>query len=322
MKVAVTGGSGVVGAALVRHLVEAGDEVVATARSRASAETLERLGARPVEGEITDHTAMRAAFEGSEIVYHVAGVNENCSRNPERMHFVNIDGTRTVIRAAAAAGVRRLVYTSSAAVIGEPKGAVATEETPHRGHYLSEYEKSKHHAEQVAFAEKTPVEVVAVNPSSVQGPGRATGTGKLILQVLAGKLPVLVESTVSMIDIDDCARGHLLAARHGTPGERYLLSGFTTTVSEAVQMASRLLGRQVKARMLPIPVAWAGSAVIAGVSRLLGKQPMLCPEMVRVIAHGHHHDGSKATRELGLEYRSAEETFRRMVEWFQSEGLL
>lgn len=322
MKVAVTGGSGVVGSAVVRHLVAAGDEVVATARSSTSAEALRALGARPVEGEILDHVTMRSSFEGCEVVYHVAGVNETCSRDPRHMYRVNVEGTRTVIRAAAAAGVRRIVYTSSAAVIGEPKGVVATEDTPHRGHFLSKYEESKHDAELVAFAEKTSVEVVAVNPSSVQGPGRATGTGKLILQVLAGKLPVLVESVITIVDIDDCARGHLLAAQHGTPGERYLLSGFTTTVSGAVDLASSVLGRSVKARMLPIPVAWVGSALVSGVSRLMGRQPPLCPEMVRVIAHGHHHDGSKATRQLGLEYKSAEATIRRMVEWFRAEGLL
>src|SRR5690606_19556654 len=157
----------------------------------------------------------------------------------------------------------RMVLTSSATTIGERKGEVATEETAHRGYYLSEYEKSKHHAEQVAFAEKTRVEVVAVNPSSVQGPGRATGTGKLILSVLKGKLPFLVESVVSMVDIDDCAAGHRLAALHGRPGERYILSGFTTTVSEAVDMAASILGRPVRARLLPIGVAWAGSAGVA-----------------------------------------------------------
>ncbi len=322
MRVAVTGGSGVVGAAVVRHLVESGDEVVAVARSDTSAAALAALGARPVPGDVTNHAAMVAAFEGAEVVYHVAGVNEMCSLDPSHMYRVNVDGTRIVLRACAAAGVRRMVLTSSASTIGERRGEVATEETPHRGYYLSEYERSKHHAEQVAFAEKTPVEVVAVNPSSVQGPGRATGTGKLILSVLRGKLPFLVESVVTMVDIDDCARGHRLAALHGRPGERYLLSGFTTTVSEAVEMAGETLGRPVDARFLPIGVARVGAAIVAAVARAARRHPPLCPEMVRVIAHGHRHDGSKATRELGLDYRTAEETLRRMVEWFQAEGLM
>src|SRR5690606_20767490 len=140
--------------------------------------------------------------------------------------------------------------------------------------------------------------------------------GKIILQVLTGKLPLLIESQVSMIDIDDCARGHLLAARHGTPGERYLLSGFTTSVSGAVAMAGEVLGREVNVRMLPLPVAWAGAAVIGAIGRVRGKRPPFCPEMIRVVSHGHLHDGSRATRELGLTYTPARETITRMVDWF------
>jgi dihydroflavonol-4-reductase len=212
--------------------------------------------------------------------------------------------------------------TSSATTIGEDKGTMATEFTPHRGYYLSEYEKSKHHAEQVALAEAGPVELVVVNPSSVQGPGRATGTGKIILQVLRGELPLLIDSQLTMVDIDDCARGHLLAARHGTPGERYLLSGFTTSVSGALEMAGEILGRSVKVRMLPLPLAWAGAAVIEAVSRIRRRRPPFCREMIRVVSHGHLHDGSRATRELGLEYTAPRETISRMIYWFRSENLL
>lgn len=311
-----------VGAAVVRHLVAAGEEVRAVGRSQAALAAVGDLGATPQHGEVTDLRAMAAAFAGCEVVYHIAGINEMCSRDPEGMYRVNVDGTRTVLRAAATAGVRRLVLTSSATTIGEPRGVLAREDTPHRGHYLSRYERSKHHAELAAFAEDTPVEVVAVNPSSVQGPGRATGTGRLILGVLKGSLGLLVESDVTLVDIDDCARGHILAAERGEPGERYLLSGFTTTVSAAVDMAAEVLGRPVKVRMLPLGVARAGSALVAAGSRLAGRQPAFCPEMVRVIAHGHRHDGSRATRDLGLEYTPPESTFRRMVEWFRSEGLL
>lgn len=311
-----------VGGAVIRHLVEAGEDVRAVARSDAAAEAVTRLGAVPSRGEVTDHAAMSVAFSGSEVVYHVAGINEMCSRDPRLMYRVNVEGTRTVLRASAVAGVRRMVLTSSAATIGEPKGVVATEDTPHRGRYLSHYEKSKHHAELAAFAEKSGVEVVAVNPSSVQGPGRATGTGRLILQVLKGSLGFLVESYVTLVDIDDCARGHLLAARNGRPGERYLLSGFMTTVSEAVEMAADALGRPVDVRMLPLSVARAGSAVVATAARIARRRPAFCPEMVRVIAHGHRHDGSKATRDLGLEYTPADVTVRRMVEWFRAEGLV
>lgn len=321
-EVAITGGTGVVGTAVLRHLVESGDEVRGLSRSEASDGVIADLGARPARGDVLDHSALVEAFSGCEIVYHVAGVNEMCSTDPERMYRVNVEGTRTVLRACAAAGVRRLVYTSSAVTIGEAAGVRATEDTPHRGFYLSEYERSKHHAERVVFAERTPVEVVAVNPGSVQGPGRATGTGGLILDVLRGRLPFLIEATVSMVDIDDCARGHLLAAGHGVPGRRYLLSGFTTTVSEAVEQAAAVLGRPVEVRLAPIWLVRALVATAYAGARAVGRTLPVCPEMIRVVAHGTDYDGSLAERELGLRYNPAEETIERMVNWFRSEGLL
>jgi dihydroflavonol-4-reductase len=149
------------------------------------------------------------------------------------MYRANVDGTRNVIRAAQARGVRRIVYTSSAIVLGEEKGTVGSETSPHRGRHLSHYERSKFEAERVAFAEARDVELVVVNPSSVQGPGRATGTGGLILDVVNGKLPLMVDSTLSVIDIDDCARGHTLAEERGEPGRRYVLNGFSVSVREA-----------------------------------------------------------------------------------------
>lgn len=311
-----------VGTAVLRHLVESGDEVRGLSRSDASDGVITDLGARPVRGDVLDHAALVDAFGGCEIVYHVAGVNEMCSPDPARMYRVNVEGTRTVLRACAAAGVRRLVYTSSAVTIGEKAGVRANEETPHRGSYLSDYERSKHHAERVVFTERTPVEVVAVNPSSVQGPGRATGTGGLILDVLRGKLPFLIEATVSMVDIDDCARGHLLAARNGVPGRRYLLSGFTTRVSEAVDRAAAVLGRPVEVRLAPIWLVRAAVATAYAGARIVGRSLGVCPEMIRVVARGTDYDGSLAERDLGLDYTPAEETITRMVDWFRSEGLL
>lgn len=321
-RVAVTGGSGVVGGAVVRQLLDRGATVTALARSGPARERLATLGASPVSGDVMNPDSLVEAFRGCDVVFHVAGVNEMCSRDPARMYEVNVEGTRHVIRSAKAAGVRRVVLTSSAATIGEEEGQVATERTPHRGYYLSDYERSKHHAELAAFGEAGTVEVVAVNPSSVQGPGRATGTGKIILSLLRGKLPFIIESDITLVDIDDCARGHLLAAERGQTGERYLLSGFTTTVTGAITLAGEVMGRELSTRVLPLGVARAGAATVAAVSRLAGRQPAFCPEMIRVVAHGHIHDGTRATRELGLAYTPAEETIRRLVDWFRTEGML
>lgn len=322
MSVAITGATGIVGSAVLDRLVEAGVGARALVRSTADAERMRRRGIHPVVGDILDRESLIEAFEGVDIVYHVAGLNGMCLPDSWRLMRVNVDGSRNVVRAAQAAGVRRLVYTSSAATIGEEAGTVAREDSPHRGHHLSEYERSKHLAEEVVLAEARGLEVVLVNPSSVQGPGRATGTGKLILDLLRGRLPFLVDSRLSIVDIDDCARGHLLAATTGVAGERYLLNSFTLTTSEAVDLVEEILGRRIRFTTIPVPVAMGGAAAIEVAATVVGRKPPVCREMVRTLAHGHAYDGSKAERDLGLTYTSPRDTLRRMIDWFRSEGLL
>lgn len=322
MAVAITGASGVVGSAVLRHLVASGHEVKAVARSARAAAAVSRRGAHPVPGDVLDPSSLRAAFAGCDTVYHVAGLNGMCLPDPWRLDLVNVDGSRNALRAARAAGARRFVHTSSAAALGEPAGTVGDEASPHRGAYLSAYERSKHLSERAVLAEAGDLEVVVVNPSSVQGPGRATGTGRLILDVVAGRLPALVETRLSVVDVDDCARGHLLAAAHGAPGERYVLNSFTLTTSEALRLAGEVVGRDLRVRMLPVGVAAAAATAVEAGARLLGRTPPVCREMVRTLAHGHAYDGSRAARELGLTYTAPGDTLRRMIEWFRSEGLL
>ena len=169
------------------------------------------------------------------------------------MYRANVDGAAGVVQAAAAAGVPRVVHTSSAVTMGEAAGVVATEATPHRGSYLSHYERSKHLGEQAVLAEgrRTGVEVVCVNPSSVQGPGRTGGTARLLIGYLSGRLRWTVDATFSLVFVDDCTRAHLLAERRGVPGERYLVSGATLTVREAVALLGRMGGVERRVRYLP-----------------------------------------------------------------------
>lgn len=322
MNVAVTGGSGVVGSAVVRHLVDAGHEVKALARSDASAARLASLGAKAMPGDVLDKTSLDRLVEGCQWVFHVAGVNELCSPDPGRLQQVNVEGTRLVVRACREQGVARMIHTSSGVTIGEEQGVLATEDTPHRGWYLSDYERSKTEAERVLIAEANGLDVVAVNPSSVQGPGRATGTGRLFLDAARGRLRFLIDTTISVVDIDDCARGHLRAAERGEPGQRYLLSGATLTTGEALAALAEVTGVDPAPRFLPVQLANAAAAVVEGASKLARRRPLLCREMIRVMRFGHRYDGSKATRELGLDYTPIEVTIRRAIEWFRSEGLL
>ena len=322
MKTAVTGGSGVVGSAVVKHLVASGHEVIAVARSSQAAAKLTGLGARPIDGDVLDPPSIDRLVAGCDWVFHIAGVNEMCSRHPYLMSRVNVDGTRIVMEASRRAGVARLIHTSSAVTLGELPGEIGSETTSHRGFYLSHYERSKLDAEQLLLEQATDLYVVIVNPSSVQGPGRTTGTGKLILDVLNGKLPFLIDARISLVDIDDCARGHQLAAERGASGERYVLSGSTSTVKDLVSELARVTGSSLSIRFLPMWAADAGGALVEVVARIAGKQPPVCREMVRGLRAGAAYDGSRATRELGLDYRPLGSMIERTVAWFRSEGLL
>jgi dihydroflavonol-4-reductase len=320
----VTGGTGFVGRAIVERLVADGREVTALTRSDDGASVLESLGARPARGNVLDPHTLRAGMAGSEVAYHVAGVNAFCLADPAPLFRVNVEGSRNVVRAAADAGVRRLVYTSSAATLGEARGTVGSEEALHRGWFLSNYERSKFEAEQAVLtaARETGLDVVAVNPASVQGPGRTGGTAKLLLDYLNGRLKTLVDARMSLVDVADCTEGHLLAEARGRPGERYVLSGVATTVREAIELLARLTGVRQRTRTLPPAIALAGATAVEALARARRRRPPVCREMVRTLLHGHAYDGSRATRELGLVYTPFEETVRRTVVWYRERGLL
>jgi dihydroflavonol-4-reductase len=323
-RVFVTGGSGVIGGALVARLVERGDEVVALARSDDAAAKLQERGATVARGDALDQDALVRGMDGCELAFHVAGVNAMCVEDPEAMRRVNVDGAAGAVHAAARAGVPKLVHTSSATTIGEPPGTVGRENTPHRGWYLSTYDRTKTEGERavLAAARETGQEVVLVNPSSVQGPGRAGGTGRFLLAFLDGRLKVFVQTNVSLVDIADCVEGHLLAAERGAPGERYLLNGMTLTITEALALAADVAGVQRSPRLVPRRVATVAAAAVERGFRLARRHPPVCREMVRTLVHGHRYDGSRAERELGLRYTDPRDTVARTVEWARSAGLL
>ena len=320
----VSGGTGVVGSAVVRHLVATGRPVRGLARSEEAAALLRRAGAEPVTGDVLDLDSLFAAMRGCAVAYHVAGVNHLCTRDPAGMHRVNVEGSTNCVRAAARAGVRRVVYTSSAATLGEAKGTVGREESPHRGWFLSAYERSKFEAEQAAFAlaAREEVELVSLNPSSVQGPGRASGTGQVLVLYLRGRLPVWPDATISLVDIDDCAAGHVLAEARGRPGARYVLNGATLDTDGLAAVMGQVAPSVNRPRRLPAPVAGGAVAGVEVVARLRGKAPPVCRQALRTLTHGHRYDGSRAERELGVRYRPVEETLRRTAAWLVEQGLV
>jgi dihydroflavonol-4-reductase len=323
-RVFVTGASGFIGGALATRLIERGDEVVGLARSDRAEAIVAGRGAAVARGDLLDEDSLAAGMAGCELAYHVAGVNTHCPEDAAMLLRVNVDGAAAAVRAAARAGIPRVVYTSSAASVGEPFGTVGDERTVHRGSYLSVYDRSKHLGEQAAFAaaRELGVELVAVNPSSVQGPGRSSGNGRIIIAYLNGRLRVFVDTYVSVVDIADTVDGHLLAADRGHAGERYVLNGATIPSREALAIVSGLSGVTDPVRMVPPFVARAAAALAEGVARLRGRSTSLCRARVGTILHGHRYDGSRATRELGLEYTPVEDTFRRTIDWAVAEGLV
>jgi dihydroflavonol-4-reductase len=324
VSVFLTGGSGLIGGALARRLAERGDEPVALARSDAAERKLAELGARVVRGDVLDEDALAGGMAGCELLYHVAGVNSMCPDDPAALFHVNVRGAEAAVGSAARAGVGRVVLTSSAASLGEPHGSVGREDTRHRGTYLSVYERSKHEGEIAAFAaaRRAGIELVSVNPSSVQGPGRASGTGRILIAYLNGRLRAFVDTHISIVDIDDCVDAHLVAAERGQNGERYVISGAAISAREALDIVSDISGVRRDVKILPAPLARAAGAIVEGAFRARGKTPPVCREMVRTLLHGHRYDGSRATRELGLEYTPVADTFRRTIDWAIAEGLV
>jgi dihydroflavonol-4-reductase len=322
--VLVTGATGFVGGAIARRLLADGRMVRVLARTPGAAAALEAHGAEVAAGDVLEPDTVERAARGCEVVYHAAGVNGFCMRDPGPMRAANVTGTSNVIAAAARAGARRVIYTSSAATIGEAAGVVAAEDTPHRGSFLSHYERSKYDAERAAVrvAQQHEIELVCVNPASVQGPGRTGGTARLILDYANGRLRTLVRSRFSLVDVDDCTEGHVLAEAAGRPGRRYLLSGVCVSTEEAIATVARITGVEHRTVNLPRPVALAAGGAAGSLARVRGRRPRLCHEMVATLLHGHAYDGSRATRELGLTYRSFDEMVRRTLAWYVQEGMI
>ncbi len=318
----VIGGTGFIGGAVLASLVA--DQVPVRAAVRGGDEAVRAAGAEPVPADLLDLPSLSQAMAGCSLVYHAGGLNSMCPREPGRLFEVNVQGSANVITAAARAGVRRVVYTSSAAALGERRGTVATEDSLHRGRFLSQYERSKYLAELkvLELGAKLGVEVVCVNPSSVQGPGRTRGTARWLIRYADGRLGWMVDTRVSLLGIEDCTRAHRLAAARGVPGRRYLLNGGTLQIRELIELVAGVTGRRHKVRYLPGSLAMAGAVAADAGYRLVGRRPPVCPEMVRTLLHGHIYDGSRAALELGFSYLPMAEFVRDTLEWYARSGLI
>src|SRR5215212_7565522 len=226
----VTGATGFVGAAVARILLKAGHRVRVLARPESDRRNLAGLAVEVTQGSLEDATSLAAAVAGCRYLFHVAADYRLWVPDPAAMFRANVDGTRALMLAALAAGVERIVYTSSVAVLGIVSGGLADEETPSRAEdMIGPYKLSKFRAEEAVreLIEEQGLPAVIVNPSTPIGPGdiKPTPTGRLIVEAARGRMPVFVDTGLNLAHVDDVALGHLLAARSGQVGRRYILGG-------------------------------------------------------------------------------------------------
>ncbi|MBD5635053.1 MAG: NAD-dependent epimerase/dehydratase family protein, partial [Candidatus Eremiobacteraeota bacterium] len=314
----LTGGTGFVGANLARVLLEGGWTVRALARPGSDRRNLAGLPLEIVEGDLTDRDLARK-IDGSAAVFHVAA-HYSLYRS-ERASLVrsNVDGTRNVLAAARAAGVRRTVYTSSVAAIGVRHGAPADEtyQSPPEK-LIGAYKRSKYFAEREAVEAAAGQDVVIVNPTTPLGAWdrKPTPTGEILVRFLNGKMWALVQTGLNFVDVLDVADGHLLAYEKGRSGERYILGGENLSLGTLLQRVGAVVGRRAPSvavpLWLPLAVAWTEEYVLAR----LGRTPTVPLDGVRMSGESMYYDASKARSELGFAPKPIDGAIRAAIRWF------
>ena len=325
MKVFVTGATGFIGASLVRELLKEGCRVRVLARPGSDRRNLHGLDVELCEGDLCRPESLAGGIKGCEVVYHAAADYRLWTRTPATMYAANVEGTRAILEAALRHGVSRVVYTSSVGTLGNPgDGTPGTESTAVAfGDMVGHYKKSKFLAEREAekfLARGLPL--VIVNPSTPVGPldVKPTPTGKIIVDFLNRKMPAYLDTGLNIIDVEDCARGHILAARHGRVGEKYVLGHENLTLRQIFAMLGKITGLPAPKVRLPYTPILMAAYVNEALSRVTGREPLIPLAGVQMAKKFMYFDSSKAVKELGLNQRPAAEALRRAVEWFRAHG--
>ena len=317
----ITGSTGVVGKPLLRKIVDQGYNVFALSRSQNNDHFFSDLGVKKIEGDLFTETIYDELSDCNiDAIFHIAGVNKMCSKNPEGMFKANIEGTKEMLQVGNRLKIKKFIYTSSAVTLGEEIGTVGNELSDHRGYFLSKYEESKFLAEKEAFDYDKGFEFVSVNPSSVQGPGRVSGTAKLLISTLNKTYPPLIRNNISIVDIDDCTDGHYQALLNGKDNQRYVLNSFQTTSEELLSKLKSLSEWSGR----PIYIPKLGLKIIAPLGDLYksvsSSTPLICSESAKVLTHGHIYDGSKAGDKLNLSYIDLETFMKKTINWLIDES--
>jgi dihydroflavonol-4-reductase len=323
----VTGATGFVGSAVARALLAAGQGVRALARPNGDRRNLDGLPVAIAEGSLEDGGALARAVAGCRYLFHVAADYRLWVPDPASMFRVNVAGTAALMAAALEAGVERIVYTSSVAVLGLAAEGPADETTPSRiEDMIGPYKRSKFAAEEIvrALVAERGLPAIIVNPSTPVGPRdrKPTPTGRVILEAARGRLPGFADTGLNIAHVDDVAAGHLLAVQGGRIGERYILGGENMSLAEILAEVAGLVGRPPPRLKVPYWVAYPAAIGAEWAAQVTGRTPLATRDSVRMSRKKMYFTSTKAERELGYRPRPARAAIADAVAWFKANGYL
>lgn len=324
MKTFLTGATGFLGSHVARVLAAQGAELRLLVRPTSNLKNLEGLNAETATGDLRDPASLDNAMSGCDTVFHVAADYRLWARDPDEMYRSNVEGTRAILEAARKNGVRRVVYTSSVATMGFTRnGNPADEDSPVAlANMIGHYKRSKFMAEQIALeAGRSGMHVVVVNPTTPVGEQdiKPTPTGRIILDFLKRKFPAYVDTGLNLVDVTECAGGHVAALERGKSGERYILGGEDLTLKQILDKLGAITGLSSPTVKLPYFFAFAAAAVDETITgRILHREPRATIDAVRMGRKKMFASSAKAERDLGWKLVPAENALRRAVEWFRN----
>ncbi len=326
MKCFVTGATGFLGSHVARHLLAGGADLRLLVRPTSRTENIADLKTERVVGDLRDPESLKKGMAGCEFVFHVAADYRLWSLNGQELYDSNVEGTRNILDAARESGVRRVIYTSSVATMGfGNNGRLTDEKSPVTlANMIGDYKRSKFMAERlVVDAGHAGQNVVMVNPTTPVGERdiKPTPSGQIIVDFLKRKFPAYVDTGLNLVDVIDCAEGHLLAMEKAQPGERYILGGENLTLKQVLDKLGSITGLPSPKLKVPYGVALAagvwGSVVVGG---MLKREPRATIEAVQMSRKKMFVTSTKAERDLGWNPRPVDGALTRAVEWFRAHG--
>lgn len=326
MTTLVTGASGFLGSHVARQLVARGEQVRVLMRPSSTNRAISDLSLEYVTGDLRDPASLDRALEGVKRVFHVAADYRLWARKSRDIYDSNVGGTKNLVDAAKRAGVEKFIYTSTVATIAVDRPALPNESTDAQlEEMVGHYKRSKWMAEREALAAaKDGLPVVVAMPTTPVGPGdwKPTPTGKIILDFLNGKMPGYVETGLNFVGAEECAAGHLLVAEKGKVGERYLLGGENMTFKQLLDTLSKVTGLPAPSLKIPHGLALGVAYMNTAFSRLVGREPGIPVEGVKIARHMMFVDCSRAQRELGFRPGSVAAALERAVRWYEANGYM